>query len=271
MKKAFFPAPLFFLFLTLLLLLVHPSAQALTGKVNINTATVKELKQLPFVGETRAKAIVRYRNTHGPFISIDELKNIPAIGLGTYEAIRPYLTISTHHSLEPHFQGNSGSLEVSPTIKTSPGEIVTLRDSDYFDTLVSYLRGAQHSINMTMFIFKTTSSPQNRPSMIVQELIRARKRGVSIHVTLDNSGYDEGVNRENKKVARKLKKNNITVRMDSEKTTTHAKIVVIDNQFSFVGSHNMTHSALTRNNELSLLVDSRLLAEELLEYMRGIK
>jgi phosphatidylserine/phosphatidylglycerophosphate/cardiolipin synthase-like enzyme len=59
--------------------------------------------------------------------------------------------------------------------------------------------------------------------------------------------------------------------VDSEKKTTHAKIVVIDRRFSFVGSHNLTHSALVINNEFSLLVDSRPLAEELLKYMRGIK
>lgn len=249
------------------------SSDALEGQVNINTATVEELKELPFIGKERAQAIVQYRKQYGPFVSLDDLKNIPAIGLSTFDAISPYLTITKQQQSvrQSPLPKGQDSFKVTPRIHTSPGEIIMLPNSDYFDTLVSYIRDAQHSINMTMFIFKTTQSPQNRPALILQELIKARKRGINIQITLDKSGYDEGINKENMKVTKKLQRNGIDVRMDSEKRTTHAKIVVIDDQFVFVGSHNLTHSALALNNEFSLLVNSRTLAEELLQYMREIK
>jgi hypothetical protein len=162
-------------------------------------------------------------------------------------------------------------IEVFSKISTSPGEIVTLPNSGYFDALIANIRNAQHSIDMTMFLFKATATPNNRPEIVLQELILARKRGVEVHVILDKSGYNKDVNEENEKVARKLRRNDIAVLLDSEKTTTHSKIVVIDGRFSFVGSHNLTHSALKYNNELSLLIDSRPLAQELLNYMRKIQ
>ncbi len=270
MKKPSFSVRIVLAF-ALLFFLAPICAQALTEKVNVNTATIKELQKLPFIGKERAKAIVHYRKKHGPFVFLSDLKNIPAIGLGTYDAIRPHLKLTSRHSVAADPHGSIASLTVSPRLRTSPGEIIMLPNSDYFDTLISYIRGAQHNINMTMFFFRTTKSANNRPSIIVQELIKARKRGVDIHVILDESNYNKEVSKENNKVARKLRRNNIDVLMDSEKKTTHSKLVVIDKVFSFVGSHNFTHSALTYNNEFSLLVDSRPLASELLQYMKSIK
>ena len=57
-----------------------------------------------------------------------------------------------------------------------------------------------------------------------------------------------------------LRRNKISVYFDSRKTTTHTKIVVIDKRFCFIGSHNMTHSALAYNHEFSLLIDNLSLA-----------
>ena len=42
--------------------------------------------------------------------------------------------------------------------------------------------------------------------------------------------------------------------MDSEKVTTHDKLVIIDNSTVFVGSHNWGSSALTKNNEASVMI-----------------
>ncbi len=49
--------------------------------VNLNTATPEELSNaLQGVGQARAEAIVKYRDTHGPFQSFDDLKNVKGIG-----------------------------------------------------------------------------------------------------------------------------------------------------------------------------------------------
>ncbi len=68
-----------------------PSPPA-TGKIDINTATAEELQQLPGIGPTRAHDIVSYRETHGPFPSIEALQQVPGIGPATYEKLAPYIT-----------------------------------------------------------------------------------------------------------------------------------------------------------------------------------
>lgn len=61
--------------------------------VNINTASVHHLQRIKGIGETKARAIVEYREAHGGFKSIDELVNVSGIGGKTIEEIRDMITI----------------------------------------------------------------------------------------------------------------------------------------------------------------------------------
>ena len=58
--------------------------------------------------------------------------------------------------------------------------------------------------------------------------------------------------------------------LDEEKTTTHAKIVIIDGRTAVVGSHNWTGSALSRNREASLLIDDRPVIAEIENLLLGV-
>lgn len=59
------------------------------GCININKATVEELKSIDGIGEVRASKIIEYREENGPYKNIDELKNIGArIGEKTFETIK---------------------------------------------------------------------------------------------------------------------------------------------------------------------------------------
>lgn len=54
------------------------------GKININTATLQELQTLPGIGETRAQAILAYRQKNGPFAKPEQLIKVAGIGEKTY-------------------------------------------------------------------------------------------------------------------------------------------------------------------------------------------
>ncbi|RYZ57831.1 MAG: helix-hairpin-helix domain-containing protein, partial [Chitinophagaceae bacterium] len=62
-------------------------------KINVNTATKDELKLHPYVRWQLANVIVEYRNQHGAFKSLEELKNIVLIDEGVFEKIRHYLSL----------------------------------------------------------------------------------------------------------------------------------------------------------------------------------
>lgn len=155
-------------------------------------------------------------------------------------------------------------------LSTRPGDIRALPDATYYETLLSLLENAGQSVDISMFLFKTSDRKDNRPGRIAKALIAARERGVRVRVILENSGYDEKLNENNKRVADLLKKNRILVEFDSPRRTNHSKVIVVDRRYCLVGSHNLTHAALAYNHEVSLLIDSRALARELLTYMDGL-
>lgn len=253
----------------LLALLVSPGLAA--ERLDLNKATISELRKLPFIGNARAQAIIEQRHQlGGKFTSLDQLLQSPAIGPSTVAAIQPHITLAGSSPALPEKQ-RSVEYNFLPRIITQPGELMLLQDKAYYHTLLNFIQYAEQQIDIAMFLFKATKSPKNRPALLTKALIAARQRGVLINVVLENSGYDEQVNEENQRTAAFLRKNDIKVRFDSTKTTTHAKLIVIDQRFCFLGSHNFTQSALAYNHELSLLADSPAMAKELREYILGIQ
>ena len=64
-----------------------------SGKVNINTAGKDELMELTGIGEAKAESILKYREEHGSFQSIEELMQIEGIKEGVFNKIKDDITI----------------------------------------------------------------------------------------------------------------------------------------------------------------------------------
>ncbi|MBR0164686.1 MAG: helix-hairpin-helix domain-containing protein [Lachnospiraceae bacterium] len=62
-------------------------------RININTASAQELCTLNGIGPGRAADIVRYREEHGPFRSIEEIMNVSGIKDRTFATIREYIRV----------------------------------------------------------------------------------------------------------------------------------------------------------------------------------
>jgi competence ComEA-like helix-hairpin-helix protein len=63
------------------------------GLVDLNTADEATLTSLKGVGSVKAKAIMQYRQEHGGFKSVDELKNVTGFGDKTLESLKPLVTV----------------------------------------------------------------------------------------------------------------------------------------------------------------------------------
>lgn len=71
----------------------NPESLLRNQKVNINTATVKELDSLPGIGPTMAKRIDEYRQSKGAFTSIEDIKHVKGISDGVFKKLRDKITI----------------------------------------------------------------------------------------------------------------------------------------------------------------------------------
>lgn len=69
------------------------SGSTASGKVNLNTADREQLMTLPGIGEARAADIINYRQEHGGFSSIEELKNVSGIGEKRFDSIKEYIEV----------------------------------------------------------------------------------------------------------------------------------------------------------------------------------
>ena len=63
------------------------------GKININTATVKELVMLDGIGPGYAERIVEFREKNGGFAKVEDILSVPGIGTKIFEANKDRLTV----------------------------------------------------------------------------------------------------------------------------------------------------------------------------------
>ena len=68
---------------------------ALVTRLDLNTATIDQLKRHPYLDYYQAKAIVRMREEKGAFNQVSDILNIPIIDTETFKHIEPYLTCNS--------------------------------------------------------------------------------------------------------------------------------------------------------------------------------
>lgn len=169
--------------------------------------------------------------------------------------------------------GKPGPTEVS--LGGKGGDVFLLRNEEYFPLLRQKISGAKEEIRIVAFLFKTDSFKGNSARTLLEELIAARRRGIKVRVLLEREGRSSrfpagDLGQANELTSRELARAGIEVEFDSPRKRTHAKVVMIDRRFVFLGSHNLTKSAFKYNNELSVLIDSPPLAQEISAYLDRI-
>lgn len=139
---------------------------------------------------------------------------------------------------------------------------------EYVPALLDVLHQAKHSIDIFMYIGRYYPNyPKDANSKIIQALIDARKRGVRVRVLLDASAWNVGNSLQNRAFGDSLRRAGIEVWYDDPNVTSHDKLIIVDTLFVIVGSTNWSYYALERNNEASVLLKSRPLAEYYLAHM----
>ena len=148
-------------------------------------------------------------------------------------------------------------------------KIRLIKDDEIFPIMTHYISQAQHSIYIGSLHYLIKDN--NYPAQLAKQLAQKKKRGLKIKVILNASNR-----KTNCSSALILKRLGIPVFFVYERSGRyqrlfHPKVVVIDRKYSIVGSHNISQSAFKYNRELSVLLESVELAEELLAYFQEIE
>jgi comEA protein len=73
--------------------------KTLRGKLNLNTATGEQLQLLPGVGPAKSERIVEFRQKHGKFRRIQDLRRVKGFGQKTLKKLTPYLAVDGDNTL----------------------------------------------------------------------------------------------------------------------------------------------------------------------------
>jgi phosphatidylserine/phosphatidylglycerophosphate/cardiolipin synthase-like enzyme len=116
---------------------------------------------------------------------------------------------------------------------------------EYPETLTRYVKNAKQSIKILIYDWRFYP---NEVGASIQkfnyEILQARKRGVEVSAIV-NSDYP----------CLFFQNEKIKVRRINSKKTMHIKLIIIDQKYLFLGSHNLTKNAFELNHEMSLLID----------------
>jgi competence protein ComEA len=83
--------------------------------LDVNEASVEDLKTLPGIGDRTAQAIVEYRQKHGPFKRLEDLAEVDGIGEKTVEALRYRVAVG-----QPVGRGGTGGAADPARVKSAP-------------------------------------------------------------------------------------------------------------------------------------------------------
>jgi competence protein ComEA len=68
---------------------------AVTGTININTASIADLQRLPGIGAKTASRVVEYRQKNGPFKKVEELMNVRGVGEKSFLKLKGQISVGT--------------------------------------------------------------------------------------------------------------------------------------------------------------------------------
>ncbi|MBU1086722.1 MAG: hypothetical protein KKD05_04305 [Candidatus Omnitrophica bacterium] len=192
------------------------------------------------------------------------------------------MKIKTEHNMRKYiliFQ-ISFLLLVSTIAFGYPADVQDISGPKYFPAVKQAIANAEKSVKVVMFIIELPQKMNNtKAQQLVDELINAKQRGVDVEVVLDanvdfvnqrdESDWQEKI--RSIRAYKQLKDAGINVYYDTLTTYTHAKTLVIDDKIAIVGSTNWTESALSRNIEIALLVESPDVCQSVLDYLETIE
>lgn len=161
---------------------------------------------------------------------------------------------------------------VPPSSGLPAEDVQVVTDAQYFQTAIKMIQEAKTSIHVMMFEMVYYEEHANSPSnLLIRELIHAKKRGVKVDVLLEIREEEDRTSKNNRHSGKTLADGGVEVTYDPSFKTTHAKVLIVDGKLTLLGSTNWTYHALTSNHETSLLLRSKEVAKELIDYFTRVK
>ena len=159
------------------------------------------------------------------------------------------------------------------TDKNICGKLTDLPDRKYEKALIEILDNAKESIVISMYGISLGSGRKNPVRLLLNDLLEARLRGVSVTMYLNTRFRDTDGSEGSfigSPIYKDLEKSGCKIYLIPPSRKFHDKVIIVDNRYVVVGSTNWSNSALRRNFESNTLIDSPCHAQEKLKRLKGV-
>ncbi|MCF7875570.1 hypothetical protein K9M06_00805 [Candidatus Bipolaricaulota bacterium] len=129
-------------------------------------------------------------------------------------------------------------------------------DRTYYRFAKKLISSAEESIDLVIFKLKRYPSfKDSKSNILIKELVKAKNRGVSVRIILDVNDWSEEINQSNRETPLWLLGQGVRkVGFDSRGSTTHSKVLLVDEETVMLGSTNWSYYSLDKNVEADLLI-----------------
>ena len=138
-------------------------------------------------------------------------------------------------------------------------EIIPVNNRDYLPAVIEMIRNATARIHIIQFLISNHGSVKD----ILDELISAHDRGVEVMVLCDETVEDthDGIEY--------LLEHGIDAKFDSDRKTTHNKLIIVDNR-TLLGSTNFSNTSINKANEANVLINNLMITDYYEEYFQSL-
>lgn len=145
--------------------------------------------------------------------------------------------------------------------------VIPLIEADYFPYLYDKIAQANKSIQAIIYYSKIHHRRKNDDvSNLFHLLGRKHTSGIPVSVLFNMSSRKNFLTRANAEVATSLMSQGVLCRHSDTNRVSHVKLFLIDDNITFLGSHNLSTKAFHSNREISLCVESPQLHDKLRFY-----
>jgi phosphatidylserine/phosphatidylglycerophosphate/cardiolipin synthase-like enzyme len=152
---------------------------------------------------------------------------------------------------------------------TFNAKVEAIIGSDYYRKVSPVIRSASQKIDIIMYEWKWYSHEfAGGVQQLNNEIISKAREKVNVRVLLNIESMGHAITKINSRTASFLQQRGVIVKFGQVGVATHAKMVIVDDRFCVVGSHNFSKGSFTRNQECSVLIEGGEAIRPFIDYFK---
>jgi len=152
-----------------------------------------------------------------------------------------------------------------------PARVAAADDRAFFPVVHELLTSAENSVDVILYQGRYYFHyPMSASNTLLTDLVDAAERGVRVKVVLERADWNLDNTEENRDVWHVLTQGDMELYFDPVGTTSHSKLVIVDDRYVVMGSTNWSHYSIDNNNEANVVIDSEEVGKQLKTYFEGI-